>query len=165
MIAPTATDVQGWTNLTDLKDADDTVAVRTVAVAGSLFQRITGLKFTDVQVDDEPVVQMVVQGLSELVFVQQSADTLDTLSDFDLIQSFSAGPYSETRRDPDAARKARLLVAWPWLSELLWGLLTPGQYDYWMEFFSDPTEHTPAFAVTEVDWSGTRLDPAYWWGA
>lgn len=172
MDAPTAADIRGWTQLAALKTADDTLATRLVALAVSMFRRLTGVSdLTTVADSDVPMVQAAIQGLAELLTFQQSPEYLDTLSDWDLITSFNAGPYSETHRSPEEARKARLIVAWPWLSELLWSLLTPDKYDYWISFFG--TDHPPAFAVQEVDWSAGqdllggsyRGDDPYLWGA
>lgn len=150
MDAPTASDVQSWTTLAELKTADATTAARVVARAGAAFLRITGQTWAAIPTDLEPSVEQAVQGLAELTILQSSADNLETLADFDLIKSFSAGPYSETRRDGADAMKARMLVAWPWLNELLWGLLSPDKYDYWVSFFGGI--NAPAFAVTEMDW-------------
>jgi hypothetical protein len=150
MIAPTFEQVQEWTELEQLKSADEVKAQRLVARAGASLLQITGLAWETVPAGQEPLVQQAVQGLAEMLTYQTSAENLETLSDFDLIKSFSAGPYSETRRDAGDAMKARLLVAWPWLSDLLWGLLTPDRYDYWTAFFGG--QNAPAFAVTEMDW-------------
>lgn len=151
MVAPTAEQVQGWTKVTDFANAADADAERYVARANAAFRRITGLRFEDVDSDDVPLVEQAVQGLSESIFYDNTEDRLETLSDFDLIKSFGAGPYNETRRGPEEAMKARLLHPWPWLSSLLWQLLTEDKYDYWMEFFGG---NAPASEIIEVDWSG-----------
>jgi hypothetical protein len=169
--APTATDVQGWTQLDALKSAPADRLERFVAIANATLLRITGLTWESVPPEQEPLVQQAVQGIAEMTTFQQAPETLETLSDFDLIASFNAGPYSETRRSPGEAMKARLLVAWPWLSSLLWTLLTPDQYDYWRAFFSNVP--APAFDVQEVDWSAGQdllggsyqADPGYFFGA
>lgn len=154
MDAPTAAEVQEWTNLAELKAAPLPTAERIVARANALFTRITGQQFVNVVPGNEPMVQQAVQGLSESMWFDQSEEQLETLSDWHLIQSFSAGPYSETRRSADDARKARMIHPWPWLNTLLWGLLTDEQMDYWIAFFSDELQIPPAFEVSEVDWSG-----------
>jgi hypothetical protein len=155
MNAPTAADIQGWTNQPDLKAADSTVAARTVARAIAMFKRFTYLNdFTQIDPEVQPLVEQAIQGLAELFTVQQSADYMETLADFDLLQSFSAGAYSETRRSPEDAQKARLLVAWPWLSELLWSLMTPDAYDYWWQIITGNA--VPAFDVQEVAWGEGR---------
>jgi hypothetical protein len=150
--APSADDIKGWTELDTFTGAPAPRQERLTAIAISMFKRITGVTdFAAVAADDEPLAQQAITGLAELLTYQTSPEYMDTLSDWDLISSFSAGPYSETHRNPEEARKARLLVAWPWLSDLLWGLLTPERYDYWVSFFGG--QNAPAFAVTEVDWS------------
>lgn len=158
MIPPTAAEVQGWTTLDALKNADALTADRVVARANASFVRMTGQTWPGLPVALEPLAQQAAQGLAELTILQSSAENLETLADFDLIQSFSAGPYSETRRSPADAMKARMLVAWPWLNELLWGLLTDDKYDYWIAFFSGL--NAPATAVTEMDWGAYRELPS-----
>lgn len=151
MNEPSTSDIQGLSESEVLTSASGLKADLYVNAGKSLFKRITGLTFDAVSVDDEPSVLLALRGLAEMTAAQASPDYLDTLADFDLIQNFSAGPYSETRRSPEDAMKARRLAAWPWLSDLLWTLLTPDQYDYWVSFFSG--EVLPASAVQEVDWS------------
>jgi hypothetical protein len=152
MDAPTAADLLEWTKVEDLQNADPADVDRYVARANAAFVKITGLQFASVPAEDEPLVEQAVQGLAESIFYETDEDRIDTLKDFDLIQSLSAGPYSETRRSAEDAMKARMLHAWPWLSSLLWSLLTPDKYDYWISFFGgDPP---PASAIQEVDWSG-----------
>lgn len=164
MDAPIPADVLARTELELLKDASEDKLAIIVATANALFLRFTGQTYEAMEPALEPLVQRAVQGLAEMTVYQESEDYLDTISDFDLIQNFSAGPYSETRRNPADMVKARLIVPWPWLSALLWQLLTPDKYDYWVAFFSGQV--APAFAVQEVDWSGHDLvDPAYLWGA
>lgn len=171
MIAPTAADVQGWTEQDTLKNATLTRATRLTAIAISSFKRITGVNFDTVSADDEPLVEHAITGLAEMVMAQSDPEYLETLADFDLIQSFNAGPYSETRRGAEDAMKARRLVAWPWLSDVLWNLLTPDKYDYWVSFFSG--KNAPAWTTQEVDWDfGGRLwggslgaDDGHIWGA
>lgn len=125
-----------------------------VAEAVGDFRRITGLSFAAVPADDEALAQKAIRGLTALGAAQATEDYAETLADFDLIQSFSAGEYTETRRSAEDARKARALVAWPWLSDLLWGLLTDDQHDYYVEYFGG--QNRPAFEITEVDW-GDRM--------
>jgi hypothetical protein len=167
VIAPTASQVRSWSKLgfAELGFADDTSLGRLVAVAVSTLRRITGIDLAAVEVWQEPEFQMAIQGLAEQLAFQAQPDQLETLSDWDLIQSFSAGPYSETRRSAEDAFKARMLNPWPWLNRLLWGLLSPDMFDYWTAFFSGT--QAPAFAVTEMDWGayedvdGSSYSP--WW--
>jgi hypothetical protein len=173
MNQPTATDIQAWTKQPDLKAATPEEADRTVRRSVAAFKRFTGLDFSSVPDDLAPEVERAVQGLAELMTIQEGAEYVETLADFDLIQSFSAGNYSETRRSPEDAIKARRLVAWPWLNDLLWGLMTPDKHDEWLVFF-DPDTVVPAMDVQEVGWAAERLPyrdsliegaPYHWWGA
>lgn len=160
MDAPTAAEVQDRTKLEELKAADAADADETVASANALLKRITGLDFATVPADLEPLVRKAVRGLAESIWFEESAEQLETLSDFHLIQSFSAGPYSETRRSADDAVKAKMIHPWPWLNSLLWQLLTDAQHDFWIEFFGGL--NAPAFEVTEVDWrAGSRMDDPF----
>lgn len=171
MDAPSASDVKGWSQSDLITGATPARLAQNVAIAISTFKKITGQSnFEVITEDDTAMVQRAITGLAEMVAQQSDPDYLEELSDWDLISSFSAGPYSETRRSPDEARKARLIVAWPWLSDLLWGLLTPDQYDWWVMFFSGV--NAPAFAVTEVDWragdgygGSYQYDPRDFFGA
>lgn len=170
MDVPSVEDIQAQTELAALKTASPEKATLNVGIAASSFTKITGQELATVAAADVPLVTYAIRGLAEMVTLQSAPEYLDTLADFDLIQSFNAGPYSETRRNPADAVKARLLVAWPWLSELLWGLLTPDKYDYWIQFFSG--QNAPAFEITEVDWSagqdllgGSYQSDDHLWGA
>ena len=162
MDVPTTADVQGLTRYEELKAATPEMAAQSVDAAISAFKRFTGLDFAQVPVADEPRIRRAVRGLSELLWIQDSPEYIETVADFDLIQSFNAGPYSENRRSPEDARKARLLVAWPWLSDLLWGLMTPDAYAEWDVFFSEDGGTSPAWGVQEVDWGGGGWDRAYY---
>lgn len=161
MIAPSAAQIKEWTELDTLSGASAVKAARTVARANAMFLRFTGLRFESVPVELEPLVEQAVQGLAELLTYQTSPETLEALSDFDLIKSFSAGPYSETRRDPAEAAKARLLVPWPWLSDSLWGFMTPERREFYDVMFGG--KPAPSFSVSEMDWGGYQeLDPPMW---
>lgn len=165
MIAPTAAEILAASKFSfaEAGYADETALEPLVAAAGGLLTTITGLEWADITPAQEPLVLLAVGGMSEQLAMQSTPEYLETLADFDLIQSFSAGPYSETRRSPEDAMKARKLNAWPWLSDLLWQLLTPDKRDEWLAFFSG--QNAPAFAVTEMDWSGMGDFDGYVWGA
>lgn len=110
--------------------------------------------------------------------VQGDDDYVGTVND-DAVQSFSIGPYSETRRDTSTLRGGRSpaqerLNPWPQLEQILWLLLTllPGETnaqvderrDYWRYMLQG--QIPPAFALTEVDWTnGLSGRDLYWnWG-
>lgn len=103
--------------------------------------------------------------------VQSDPDYLGTIND-DSLAAFSIGPYSETRRDPTKtpSKGALLLNPWPRLNDALWLLLglLPGEvnavvsdkYDYWITLLTGL--QAPAWALEEIDWTGTR--GLGWWG-
>ena len=152
MVAPTAADVRGWTklDLDELGYGDDSSLQVLVDRSVSNFTNITGQVLSALPDSLVPSAQEAIQGLVEQTVFRAQEDNLETLSDFDLISSFSAGGYSETRRSPDEMMKAKMINAWPWLNELLWQLLTPDKYDYWMAYFSG--SFGPSFEVTPVNW-------------
>lgn len=165
MDAPTAAQVRGWSKLDFdvLGYSDDADLQVLVDRANANFYNTTGRGFASIPAELEPLVGQAVQGLTEQAAYRAQEDNLETLSDFDLISSFGAGPYNETRRSPDEMMKARMINAWPWLNRLLWDLLTPEKYDYWVFFFSG--QIAPAFQVTEMNWFYSYVNDPNTWGA
>jgi hypothetical protein len=165
MDIPSAAELRSWSKLGfgELGYADDADLQRLIVRAGAALRRLTGRDLAvDVPDYEEPLFQQALQGLTEQLAFQTQQENLETLSDFDLIQSFSAGPYSETRRSPKEAFEARMLNAWPWLNSLLWSILSPDMLDYWEAFFGGSTP--PAWSVSEVDWGAYEDIPYYGWG-
>jgi hypothetical protein len=166
VVAPTAANVRGWSKIDfdALGYTDDATLQVLVDRAVANFYNTTGRPVdSSVPTELAPLVEQAIQGLTEQAAYRAQEDNLETLSDFDLISSFNAGPYSETRRSPDEMMKARMINAWPWLNRLLWDLLTPDKYDYWVFFFSG--QLAPAFAITEVNWFYTYVNDPNTWGA
>lgn len=94
---------------------------------------------------------------------QDQPGYIDTASD-DVIQSFTAGAYSETRRDTSTLRGGRqaqrlLLNSSPSLNDLLMQLMTDERRDYWNTVLGGG--YLPAFMVEEVDWSLVGKTPIY----
>jgi hypothetical protein len=101
---------------------------------------------------------------TEQIVYQDSADNVETAGDYDMIQSFSAGSYSETRRELE--KPPRMLNPWPALDRLLWLLLTltpdelagdgnaavEARAAYWA-WVLGLTPVPPAWATIEVDWA------------
>jgi hypothetical protein len=165
VVAPTAAEILAASqfDFPTAGYADEAALEPLVAAGGSLLTTITGLEWADITPAQEPLVLLAVRGMTEQLAMQSTPEYLETLADFDLIQSFSAGPYSETRRSAEDAMKARKLNAWPWLSDLLWQLLTPDKRDEWLAYFEG--ENAPAFAVTEMEWDSYYPYDGYVWGA
>ena len=101
--------------------------------------------------DMEPLVDMVTRAKTENLAYQNQPDIIETAADFMLISSFSAGSYSETRRDIKDLKEARLLDADPRINGVLWALMTPEMRDTWEEWLN-PDQVVPAFEVTEMLW-------------
>ena len=93
-----------------------------------------------------------VQRRTEQLVYKSSEDEAETAGDFELIKSFGAGSYNETRRDMGEMEKAKVINAWPHLNDLLWRMATADRRDEWEEWWADGV--VPAFAVTEVEWDG-----------
>lgn len=161
MNAPTVEEIQAVTQVPELRDLTEAQAAARIAFANAAFSNVTWRAFADrpiAAVETEPVpggyeplVLEVVRGLAESSALDATEDTVATLSDFALIASFSAGPYSETRRSLDEMYKARMVHPWPWVNALLWDLMTEDRMEAWL-FFFDPSRTPPAFETTEVDW-------------
>lgn len=95
------------------------------------------------------IAEQAVRMRTEQVAFQAQPDYIEAATD-DAVSSFSAGNYSETRRDPPTKRT--LLNEWVALNDLLWMLMTTDQFDYWTNLLTGV--HAPAFEVTEVAWGG-----------
>lgn len=140
-----------------------------VPAAGKMVLDTTGWDTYEAVPDDKaPLVELAIRLAVEMTAAQSTPEYLETLSDFDLIASFSAGSYSETRRSGDDALKAKMLAAWPPLNQALIAALTDEKRDWYLAWLAG---YSPAdFSVTEVDWSGRGCydlwgwtDPFYAW--
>lgn len=135
---------------------------------------VTGRQYVDPQTDVFPLVKtaldQAVQMRTEQVVLALASDQLETAGDVDMIASFSAGPYTESRKDTLAQPERRALNPWPALNDLLWMLLGlfPGEdndrvmerFDYWRYLLSGIT--APAWQTVEVNW-GRGMGLNDWW--
>lgn len=97
---------------------------------------------------------------TEQIAFQAQEDYIEGAAD-DIVGSFTAGSYSETRHDPTRRGETKALNSWPALSDLLWLLLgttsslpndaVDERREYWMMMLMNI--FAPAFAVTEVAWA------------
>lgn len=164
---PTAAAVRASSNLswTDYgsglgSDAGPGGLQEVVDRAESAFWNITGQTLDQIDPKFAPQVRRVIQGMTEQIAMQESSDVLDTLSDWDLISSFSAGPYSEQHRSPAEMFQARMLWPVPWISQALWGLLTPERYGFWLSFFTGVNQ--PAWETSDVFWEEGQIIGSMW---
>jgi hypothetical protein len=164
MDTPTAADVRAWSRV-DFSDlgypAGQTPDPLQVLVdrAVAYCQSVTGVMF-DASFPDSttttPMAQSAVQYATEMLAYEAQEDYLETAAD-DVVQSFTAGNYSEVRVDPMKRAQMRMLNANPALNRALWGLMTPEQQDLWLEAMTG--KNAPAMATTEVDWSQRGFGP------
>lgn len=191
MITPTAADIRSASKL-DFSDPDiDYPAPRSgdadplqprVDEAVAYVEFVTARGAATMPTQLEALYRQAVRLRTEQIVMQGRADTVDTAGDVDLISTFSAGSYSETRRDTTTAPQRRTLNPWPALNDLLWLLLglLPGEvndavsdrYDYWA-FLLGLQPVAPAWAIIEQAWAtqggydpllfGDRISPFEPW--
>lgn len=96
--------------------------------------------------------------------IQADPDMVETAND-EVVQSFSAGGYSETRKDPGRRGEQSQVNPNPDLSRLLWLLMTPEAFSWWRAFLSGQAPGLPAsvalggFQVLEVAWDLIHAPP------
>jgi hypothetical protein len=97
--------------------------------------------------------------------VQWDSDYIETAND-DGIQSFTVGPYSETRFDRMKTFVKGSFVVNPWkqLNDLLILLMTEDKLDYWFGLLTGI--YAPGWQLVEVDWTNglSDRDVAFSWG-
>jgi hypothetical protein len=129
-----------------------------------------------------PIAQDAYQLEVEQEVFKSQPDYVETSAD-DLIQSFTAGNYSETRKEPGRATRRNVMPIGlpdinpdPRLNTDIWLLCTPEMQQYWRFVLQNAS--IPTFEVTEADWGnydglypyshgvgafqGPVLDPTVW---
>lgn len=154
-----------WTDWGYASGQDPDSITRIAAAASQQTLDVTGWgTWAAVPPEKEPLLEHAVGIMTAMFAAQSSPEYLETLSDFDLIQSFSAGSYSETRRSPDEAIKAKMLAPWPMAHAALLAAMTPEKMEAYLAYLNG--QNVPSFEVTEVDWTGWGMsaDLADLWG-
>lgn len=105
----------------------------------------------------EKMADACLQRMVEVAAYQRQPDQIETVADFMLISSFTASSYTETRRSLTEIKDAKMITGDPYLNQMLFGLLTPDQLDWWMAWWTGIQQ--PAFEGTEVAWGMTLLYP------
>lgn len=157
MDAPTTDEITTWSKLSfsDLGYNEEGLQLL-IDRATADVMRWTGQTLAGMPTEFETTADEAIQRATEYKALQEQEEVLETLADFDLIQSFNVTGYSETRRSAEDAMKAHMIVAWPLLNDLLWSLATDDMKDEWYEKWG---RIQPAFEVTEVDWSDPSVPP------
>lgn len=161
MDIPTAAQIREWSDV-DFDSLGNgflsrgTNLQRLINTQAQFLEWATGQTFAAMPTGFTSLAEQAMIWLTENAAQQSTADISETMGDWALIQSFSAGPYSESRRSMDELRKSGLIVGDPRIHGLLWAMLTDDRRDAWLEWLTGVI--APAFEVTEVDWQGT-YDP------
>jgi hypothetical protein len=168
--APTTTQIRAWSKLDfdglgyeKPATGEDPLDFQ-VARARDYIVFVTGRPL-DATMPEELVTtaQEAVQRRTEQLVIKSQEDEAETAGDIDMVQSFSAGSYSETRVNSERATKfaGKPLNPWPHLNNLLELLMTEEKREYWQEVLAGI--HRPYTSVSEVDWHEgdilDRIDP------
>ena len=144
----------------------------TVGEAEDYIEAVTGRTYATMPTILERIARAATRLRTEQVVMQNQDDAVEPTGDWELISAFTAGSYSETRRDPYAKSGGAGPTAgwptinpWPALNQRLWQLLTqiPGAYDpnvaamaeYWLALMSGVMP--PAWGYDETSWTATRV--------
>lgn len=159
MQAPTTKQIRTWSKLDfagldyeePAGEAEDPLDVIT-ARARDWLVYMTGRPFETMPPELETTAGEAVQRRTEQLAIKSQEDEAETAGDIDMINSFSASSYSETRKDDQRQTKfaAKSLNPWPHLNNLLLMLMTEEKREYWAEVLSG--EHRPYMEITEVNW-------------
>jgi hypothetical protein len=174
MPVPTAAQIREWSKV-DFDalgfDTDEALA-RLVRLAVAQVTRWTG-QFWNVEtgvysdlapaLGSEPLAEDLVQKFVEWEAFRKQEDRAETMADFDLLSSFSAGGYSETRRSGKDAMEAQVAT----LKALLWPVMSYEAQEAWIEMIGGPP--APALEITPtIVPTGAWLDGIYYeadpWG-
>jgi len=161
-LPPTLAQIKQWSRVdfSGLEDpyTDEDLQVRLTRAVADL-AAITGRPFDDTMPPFlVPIAQEAVQLLVEQMCFQEQSDYSETVND-DMIQSFTAGNYSETRT-MERGRHTGMTTGLPqinpnaWLNRDIWLLCTPAMQDYWSMSINGVSAfaNVPYQEVTEADW-------------
>jgi hypothetical protein len=159
LLPPTVADITAWSRVAfDELDNPytDVDLSRMIARSCAYITAITGRLIDDsMPMPLVAIAQDAGQLKVEQEALQSQEDYVDTVTD-DLIQSFTAGNYSETRKEPGRLRYTGATTGIPEINSNptlnmdLWLLMTPAMQEYWRYVIQG--SGGAAFAVTEVDW-------------
>ena len=160
VLPPTVDELKSWSRVDftslDAPYTDDDLQVRIDRTTGYL-QAYTGRMMDDTLPPQlVPIAQDAYQLRVEQIAFMEQPDYVETANDY-AVQSFTAGNYSETRKEPGRTRYAGATTGLPplnpneMLNQDIWLLCTPEMQAYW-QFVLQGTS-IPSVATTEVDWA------------
>lgn len=168
METPTAEDVRARSRIDfsayvapEPYDVDTDPLTPLVAEAVAYVEQLTcRVPLSDVPDNLAPLAQQAVRMRVEQLVFSETPDTIETAVDDD-VQSFTAGSYSETRRDRQGFIKSGALNGWGALDRVLWLLMTQECRDAWVA--QQQGGGVAWFDTTEIDYDGTdwEVDPAW----
>jgi hypothetical protein len=158
-LPPTVAELQSWSRV-DFSSLDDPYTDddlgRLITGACAYLTAITGRAMDGTMPPPlVPIAQDAIRLRVEQIGFQGETDYVETASD-DLIQSFSAGGYSETRKEPGRLRYTGATTGIPAINDNsalnmdIWLLMTPDMQDYWRYIIQGTGG--PALETTEADW-------------
>lgn len=160
-LPPSVADIKAWSRLDfadlDAPFSDDDLQVR-LERALAYLETVTG-RAIDATMPRllVPIAQEAVQLRVEQMAFQEQEDYAETAND-DMVQSFSAGNYTESRRVVRTYSGAETglpeINSQPWLNRDIWLLCTDDMRAYWTETLmgAAAAASIPSFEVTEADW-------------
>jgi hypothetical protein len=107
----------------------------------------------------EALMNQAIQLRTEQITMQGVRGHVASAGQNEVVSSFSAGSYSESRREPGHSKGQQYINTWPQLDELLWMLMTDDRRGDWMEAITGQT--APAFWVEEVEWGNVTTLATY----
>lgn len=184
-LPPTVDDLKTWSRVDfgslDAPYTDDDLQVRIDRACSYLFAYTGRPMDTTMPPPLVNIAEEAVQLRVEQMCFQEQPDYVETGND-DLIQSFTAGNYSESRHEPGRQRYAGATTGIPEmnpngiLNRDMWLLCTPEMQEYWRYIIQGTGG--AAIETTEVDWGnydglypysygvgafqGPLLDPGTW---
>lgn len=125
---------------------------------------ITGRTLADMPADLVSIAQQAILRRVEQVAQQNQPDYQETAAD-DLVASFGAGKYNESRAKRDEV--AKLINPNPELHNLLWHLMTDEKREEYLQLVDPDNNPAVYFEGIEVDWQNWGLPPSgmLWGGA
>lgn len=149
MNAPTASEVEGWSQVNWGRLGADLEVL--VPRANAYIEYVTGQTWAAMPTNLEKLAQQAAQMRTEQIGIQGRHGHAESAAENEVVQSFSAGLYSESRRDTRSV-VSKVVNTWPSLDELLWMLMTDDRRAYWLGWISGET--VPDWGVVEVNWHG-----------
>jgi hypothetical protein len=158
---PTTDEIRAWSTVRwpRFGVTDDALLQERINRAAAYVAFVTGQNFDAPTVaswatltSTETLLRQAIQLRTEQITVQGGRGHISSAAENEVVQSFTAGSYSESRRDPARRGEQKSLNTWPALDELLWMLMTDERYGWWYAYITG--KPFPATWVEEVEWRG-----------